>query len=111
MRRDGRPSPGGRRAHFDPATAIPAESSPSIPSRPGDAISVAEQITALWRMLAACPPAAVRWAGIGWTVAHLERDLDAEWELELAGREAAALARPIWKAPTYAELRRRRGEQ
>lgn len=62
------------------------------------AASRAERVEQLWKALSDCPPDAVRWAALGWALAHAERDLADAWQLELAGREAVAAVRPFWKA-------------
>lgn len=75
---------------------------------PVNDISIAARIDSLWCLLGDCPTSALRWAGIGWALAHLERDLDTAVQLELDGREATVLARPILRQPSYAELAERR---
>ena len=76
---------------------------------PIDIVALTERVNQLWRLLVDCPPSAVRWAGIGWAVAHLERDRERAKQFDLDSREALELARPLLKQPTFAELERRRG--
>jgi hypothetical protein len=71
--------------------------------------SAAARVDRLWALLAACPPDAVRWAALGWHAAHAERDLDAARQLAADGLDALAVARPILRHPSFAELQRRRG--
>ena len=63
----------------------------------------------LLERLAHCPAESLRWAALGWALAHAERDFDRARQLEADGREALALARPVLARPTFAELQQRRG--
>lgn len=73
-------------------------------------LSAACRVEQLWTLLAGCPPEAIEWAGLGWAVAHAERDLESAIQLGRDGWDAAALARDAWRTPRFAELQRRRGE-